>query len=61
MSVIYNIKIEKKYMEKFINKCKSFKYDFEEIVIEKCKLDINKQLELIKYLGFGIFDVFNKI
>lgn len=58
---IYNIKIEKKYMEKFINKCKSFKYDFEEIVIEKCKLDINKQLELIKYLGFGIFDVFNKI
>lgn len=58
---IYNIKIEKKYIENFINKCKLFKYDFEEIVIEKCKLDINKQLELIKYLGFGIFDVFNKI
>jgi hypothetical protein len=58
---IYNIKISKIYMEEFINKCKSFKYDFKEIVIEKCKLDINKQLELIKYLGFGVFDIFNRI
>lgn len=56
---IYNIKMEIKYMEEFINKCKLFKYDFEDIVIEKCKLDINKQLELIKYLGFGVFDIFN--
>lgn len=58
---IYNIKMEKKNIEIFINKCKNFKYDFDEIIIEKCKLDINKQSELIKYLGFGIFDIFNKI
>lgn len=56
---IYNIKIKKEYMEIFINKCNLFRYDFEEIIIEKCKLDINKQMELIRYLGFGVFDVFN--
>lgn len=58
---IYNIKIEENYMEKFINKCKLFKYDFEEIIIEKCKLEIKDQKEIINYLGFGIFDIFNKI
>lgn len=58
-SYIYNIKIKKEYMEKFINKCKLFRYDFEEIIVEKCKLDVNKQMELIRYLGFGVFDVFN--
>ena len=56
---IYNIKIKKEYMKIFINKCNLFRYDFEEIIIEKCKLDINKQMELIRYLGFGVFDVFN--
>lgn len=58
---VYNIKVEKEYIEKFINKCKSFKYDFEEIIIEKCKLEIEDQKEIIKYLGFGVFDIFNKI
>lgn len=58
-SYIYNIKIKKEYMEKFINKCKLFRYDFEEIIVEKCRLDVNKQMELIRYLGFGVFDVFN--
>lgn len=56
---IYSIKISKKYMENFVNKCKLFKYDFEDIIIEKCKLDINEQLDLIKYLGFGVFEVFS--
>lgn len=57
---LYSIKIDEKYIENYISKCKIFKYNFEDIVIEKCYLDINKQLELIKYLGFGVFDIFNK-
>ena len=57
---LYSIKIDEKYIKNYISKCKIFKYNFEDIVIEKCYLDINKQLELIKYLGFGVFDIFNK-
>lgn len=58
---VYNIKTDKIFIQNFINKCKLFQYDFEEIQIGKCKLDTNKKIELIKYLGFGIFDIFNKI
>lgn len=55
---IYSLKIKKDNIDNFINKCKLFKYDFEEIVIEKCKINVNNQSELIKYLGFGVFELF---
>lgn len=56
---IYTLKIEENNMKKFINNCKIYKYDFEDIIIEKCKLEKEDQIQLIKYLGFGIFDLFN--
>lgn len=56
---MYSLKITKRQMEEFCNKCKSFKYDFEDIVVEKCSLDTNGQKTIIKYLGFGVFDIFN--
>lgn len=55
---VYSIKIKKDNIKNFIDKCKIFKYDFEDIVIEKCKINVNNQSELIKYLGFGVFEIF---
>lgn len=56
---IYSLKLKKKDIENFYDKCKNYKYDFENININKQELEINDQREIIKYLGFGVFDIFN--
>lgn len=58
-SFIYSLKLKKKDIENFYNKCKNYKYDFENINIEKQELETDDQKEIIKYLGFGVFDIFN--
>lgn len=56
---VYSLKITKEEIENFYNKCKNFKYDFKDIVVEKCKLEIDDQKKIIKYLKFGVFAIFN--
>lgn len=56
---IYSLKITKKEIKDFKNKCETYKYDFNDINIEKQELEIDGQREIIKYLDFGVFDVFN--
>lgn len=56
---VYSLKFKKKDIEIFYNKCKNYKYDFEDIIIEKLELKIDDQKEIIKYLDFGVFDIFN--